>query len=75
MIIAIGELLADMVGTNNSFTAFPGGAPFNLAVNIKQAGARVCYVARVGNDLIGRFLIEETNKANFDSTQIQVDKE
>lgn len=75
MIIAIGELLADMVGTNNSFTAFPGGAPFNLAVNIKQAGASVCYVARVGNDLIGRFLIEETNKANFDSTQIQVDKE
>ena len=77
MILAIGELLSDMVGTteNNtlSFKAFAGGAPFNLAVNAKRQGATVGFVGRVGNDVIGRFLLEETKKAGFDSADIQID--
>ena len=39
MILSIGEILADMVGekTENglTFSAFIGGAPFNVAVNAK----------------------------------------
>lgn len=45
MILSIGEILVDMVGENNNdgltFKAFVGGAPFNVAVNAKQAGAEV----------------------------------
>lgn len=79
MILAIGEILADMVGTTENgtltFKAFAGGAPFNLAVNAKREGANVCFVGRVGKDVIGRFLLDETKKAGFDRADIQVDNE
>ena len=45
MILAIGEILADMVGSSENgtltFKSFCGGAPFNVAVNAKNAGASV----------------------------------
>ena len=79
MILAIGELLADMIGNTENgslnFNAFPGGAPFNLAVNSKRQGASVSFISRVGNDVIGRFLVEQTKKANFDNADIQIDSE
>lgn len=79
MILAIGELLADMIASNENgtltFKSFAGGAPFNLAVNAKRENASVCFVGRVGNDVVGRFLLKETNKANFDRADIQIDKE
>ncbi len=79
MILAIGELLADMVATNENgtltFKSFAGGAPFNLAVNAKRENANVCFVGRVGNDVIGRFLLKEMKKANFDRADIQIDNE
>ena len=78
MILSIGEILADMVGlTENgtlTFKAFAGGAPFNAVVNAKQAGAKAAFVGRVGNDVIGRFLLDETKKAKLDRLDIQVDK-
>ena len=43
MILSIGEILADMVGERVggtlTFKSFCGGAPFNVAVNAKKAGA------------------------------------
>lgn len=79
MIIAIGEILADLVGQKEGdsikFSAFAGGAPFNVAVNAKQAGAKVGFIGKVGKDPLGKFLIEFTKKANFDYTNIQVDDE
>lgn len=79
MILAIGEILADLVGKNEGdslkFDAYAGGAPFNVAVNAKQSGASVGFVGKVGNDPIGKFLIEYTQKANFDYTNIQIDNE
>ena len=45
MILSIGEILADMIGEKidgvTTFKAFCGGAPFNLAVNAKQSGAKL----------------------------------
>lgn len=77
MILAIGEILADMVGSDENgtltFKAFCGGAPFNVAVNAKQAGAEVGFVGRVGKDVIGRFVAEEAEKADFDYLDIQQD--
>lgn len=78
MIISIGEILADLVGETNgglSFDAHCGGAPFNLAVNAKRAGAKVGFIGRVGNDCIGKFLISSAEKANLDSLDIQIDDE
>ena len=51
MILSICEILADMVGEsengNLKFSAFCGGAPFNVAVNAKYAGAKVGFLGRV----------------------------
>lgn len=61
MILSIGEILADMLGQKidgaTAFKAFCGGAPFNVAVNAKRCGAKVGFVGRVGNDVIGKFVI------------------
>ena len=79
MILSIGEILADMVGSSENgtitFKSFCGGAPFNVAVNAKNAGAKVGFISRAGNDVIGRFVIEEAKKANLDYLDIQVDNE
>lgn len=78
MILCLGEILADMVGEKAQsgmiFKSFCGGAPFNVAVNAKNSGAKVGFVGRVGNDPVGRFLTDEAKKANFDVLDIQVDE-
>lgn len=77
MILAIGEILADMVGSNENdclnFKAFAGGAPFNVAVNAKQAGAEVGFIGRVGNDPVGKFLINVVDKIGFKYCDVQID--
>lgn len=79
MILSVGEILADMIGQKEDgvtmFKAFCGGAPFNLAVNAKQSGAKVGFVGRVGNDVIGRFVLCEAQKAHLDRLDIQIDAE
>lgn len=79
MILSVGEILADMIGQKEdgvtTFKAFCGGAPFNLAVNAKQSGANVGFVGRVGNDVIGRFVLGEAQKAHLERLDIQIDAE
>ena len=79
MILSVGEILADMVGetvdNTLTFKSFCGGAPFNVAVNAKNAGATVGFIGRVGKDVIGRFVIEEAKKAKLDYLDIQIDEE
>lgn len=79
MILSIGEILADLIGEKEndglSIQAFCGGAPFNVAVNAKQSGAKVVFIGRVGKDPIGKFVTEFAEKVGFDKLDIQVDKE
>ena len=79
MILSIGEILADMIGEKNGeeliFKAFVGGAPFNVAVNAKQAGAKVGFISRIGNDVIGRFCVQEAKKFGLDYLDLQQDDE
>ena len=56
------------------FKSFCGGAPFNVAVGAKNAGAKVGFVGRVGDDPVGRFLISESKKANLEYLDIQIDQ-
>lgn len=78
MILSIGEILADMVGEENNgalvFKAFCGGAPFNLAVNAKQTGAKAAFIGRVGDDVIGRFIEKEAEKSKLDFLDLQKDE-
>ncbi len=79
MILCIGEILADLIGKEengrHSYDMFIGGAPFNVAVNAKRAGAKVGFIGRVGKDPIGKFLITTAKKVNLDYTDIQTDGE
>ena len=79
MILCVGEILADMVGCDTgevlAFKAFCGGAPFNVAVNAKNAGVIVGFIGKVGNDVIGRYLVEKSKKAKLNYLDIQIDQE
>lgn len=80
MILCIGEILADMIGEAAGadgapvFKMFCGGAPFNVAVNAKQSGAKVGFLGRVGRDPVGKFLTEYAAKVGFDALTVQRDE-
>lgn len=71
-IITLGELLIDLTqrGTdengNGEFTAFPGGAPANVAVAASRLGAKTGFIGKVGNDAFGRILADTLKKDNVD---------
>ena len=74
MILSIGEILADIFFQPKSgdMTARLGGAPFNLAVSAARSGADVSFLGRVGDDLLGKWLKEESQKYGL-KTYIQFD--
>lgn len=78
MILFLGEILADMIGEKDGeglkFKAFVGGAPFNAAVNAKQAGAKVGFISRIGKDVIGRFCLAQAEKFGLDYLDLQQDE-
>lgn len=60
MILCVGEILADMIGSVRggqvTYERRAGGAPFNVACALRQFGAESAFVGCVGEDLIGDFL-------------------
>ena len=63
-VLAIGELLADLIGTEPAdgladterFDRFQGGSPANLARTLSLAGRHAALAASVGDDGLGRYL-------------------
>lgn len=53
-IICFGEMLWDILPTGKQ----PGGAPMNVAVHLKNLGHYPLMVSRVGNDELGKELLE-----------------
>ncbi len=82
MILSIGEILADLIGktvstqmgeTETTFSRYPGGAPFNVACNLANLGAKVGFCGRVGDDLVGSFLGDFALRCDFEALTLQVD--
>lgn len=73
-ILTLGELLVDMTQTgtdvdgNAEFTAYPGGAPANVAVAAARLGAKTGFIGKVGNDAFGRSLSETLRKEKVDTS-------
>ncbi len=68
----LGEVLIDMTQSgsdengNGQFTAYPGGAPANVAVAAARLGAKAGFIGKVGDDAFGRFLADTLKKENVD---------
>lgn len=75
-IITLGELLIDLTqnGTDENgcgkFTAYPGGAPANVAVAAARLGAKAGFIGKVGSDAFGRSLADTLRKENVDASAL-----
>lgn len=65
MVLSYGEILADLIGKKQSgvvsYDRFAGGAPFNVACACKRAGGNSGFVGAVGDDIVGKFLVDFAN--------------
>lgn len=64
MITVAGEALMDVIAdAAGTFTPFPGGAPFNVAVNVARLGADCAFLGRLSDDPFGARLRAELLEA------------
>ena len=77
-IIAVGELLIDLISTEyaedfrgaDRYQRLPGGSPANLAMNLARLGREAGLVATVGADDAGSLLIEAVREAGVSTEGI-----
>lgn len=82
LILSVGELLADFIGQTFSeslfdaseFTRFQGGSPANMAANMARLGNQAALVACVGDDNLGRFLVQKVAETGIDVSHIVVER-
>ncbi len=82
-LLAVGELLADFIGidlsddisTAECFQRFQGGSPANLAANMARLGNDTSIVACVGNDNLGKYLVEKVRETGVDTAYIAVSEQ
>ena len=78
-IITLGELLIDLTqrgsdeNGNGEFTAYPGGAPANVAVAASRLGASAGFIGKVGDDAFGRSLADTLKKDKVDISGLYYD--
>ena len=74
-VLAIGELLVDMISTDEdeipTYQQFFGGAPANIAMNVKKLGINSLIAAAVGEDRVGDFLIDHLKSNEINTNLIQ----
>lgn len=66
-LLAVGELLVDLISTEvagslaeaEAFARYQGGSPANLTRNLALLDNRAALIACVGNENLGRFLIQQ----------------
>jgi fructokinase len=69
VVVGLGEVLWDLLPAGPQL----GGAPTNFTYQAAALGARAMMVTRVGNDDLGREVIERFRKMNLPSETVQVD--
>ncbi|WP_375437578.1 carbohydrate kinase [uncultured Hymenobacter sp.] len=66
-IVCYGEILWDVLPSGRQ----PGGAPFNVAVHLRQLGLPVEFISRVGDDELGTELLEFVASKQLSTTYVQ----
>ncbi|NLP47302.1 MAG: sugar kinase [Epulopiscium sp.] len=71
-VLTVGELLVDMISSDycdefecDTFNKFFGGSPANIAMNVRRLGINSLVSSAVGNDGLGKFLINHLEKAGI----------
>lgn len=76
-VISLGEALVDFVPVDGTlpgrFNALPGGAPTNVACGLGRLGLSVALIARIGNDPLGRCLLQTLEQYAVDDAYVQID--
>ena len=73
------DLYAQQVGARledvSSFAKYLGGSSANIAFGTARLGLKSAMLTRVGDDHMGRFLVESLNKEGCDTRAVKVDSE
>jgi 5-dehydro-2-deoxygluconokinase len=71
------DLYAQQVGARledvSSFAKYLGGSSANIAFGAARLGLRAAMVSRVGDEQMGRFLVETLQREGCDTSQVQLD--
>ncbi len=82
-LIAIGRASVDLYGQQigtrlediGSFAKSVGGCPANISVGTARLGLKSALVTRVGNEQMGRFILEQLARETVETSGIKVDRE
>lgn len=78
-IVALGELLADMISEDANEQGYPvlktnpGGAPANFLAAAQACGIRTAFIGKVGDDAFGHLLKRTLDERGIDTTALQTD--
>lgn len=75
MLHVIGEILVDTYIEEGKTSIFPGGAPFNVACNVKNYLDAVSFYGAVGEDKNGQYLLEFAKSKGFNNLKIIPNRE
>ena len=67
----VGGRLEDMV----SFNKYIGGSPTNMAAGTARLGLKSALITRVGDEHMGRFIVEQLQREGVDTRGVVTDKE
>src|SRR3954454_12535797 len=71
------DLYAQQVGCKledvSSFAKYLGGSSANIAFGAARLGLRAAMISRVGDEQMGRFLVETLEREGCDTSMVQVD--
>jgi len=67
-VVIIGEILWDQFANDN----FIGGAPFNVAVNLKRFGDDIAFISGVGNEELGKSALAQIETHDLDTRYITI---
>lgn len=70
-VIGIGETVFDILFKDNQpIKAVPGGSVYNSIISLGRAGADAAFISEVGDDRIGRIILEHLNDSGVDTSAV-----
>src|SRR4051794_33314360 len=77
-VLCLGEALIDFIpldSENLTYQKAPGGAPANVSVGIAKLGGAATFLGKVGNDVLGQFLVKTLTEYGVNTQSMMVTDE